>query len=288
MELRRTEQGFALYKEKDCIGQCALQPTADGAALSALCILPQWRRKGYGSYLLKEVLRSFAGYDRETATVFTAPLPADAGELAFWAKFGFAAEGGRLFRRRTPDLTAVKFVQDFLAVHLAHPHLCVDATCGNGGDTAFLCRLTAPEGRVLAFDLQPAAIVSTRARLEQAAVPAARYELICDSHANLLQYVQPGTADAVMFNFGWLPGADHAVFSTAQSSIPALEAALQAVRPGGVVSAILYSGAVIGSDEKQAVLAWLRALPLKSFTVLVCDFANWAETAPLPCFILKK
>ena len=40
--------------------------------------------------------------------------------------------------------------------------------------------------------------------------------------------------------------------------------------------------------KKQAVLAWLRALPLKDFTVLVCDFANWAETAPLPCFILKK
>ena len=68
----------------------------------------------------------------------------------------------------------------------------------------------------------------------------------------------------------------------------ALEAALQVVRPGGVVSAILYSGAVIGTDEKQAVLAWLRALPLKDFTVLVCNFANWAETAPLPCFILKK
>ena len=42
---------------------------------------------------------------------------------------------------------------------------------------------------------------------------------------------RPGTADAVMFNFGWLPGADHAVFSTAQSSIPALQAALEAVRP---------------------------------------------------------
>ncbi len=288
MELRRTEQGFALYKEKDCIGQCALQPAARGAALAGLCILPPWRRKGYGSYLLKEVLRAFGGYDREAATVFTAPLPADPAETAFWAKFGFAAEGTRLVRRRTPDLTAVKFVQDLLSSRLVHPHLCVDATCGNGGDTAFLCRLTAPEGRVLGFDIQPEAIASTRARLERAGVPASRYVLHCDSHANLLQYVQPGTADAVMFNFGWLPGADHAVFSTASSSIPALEAALQAVRPGGVVSAILYSGQVIGSGEKQAVLAWLRALPLSAFTVLVCDFANWAETAPLPCIILKK
>ena len=238
MELHRTEQGFALYKEKDCIGECRLSPAPKGAQLAALCILPRWRRKGYGSYLLKEVLRSFGGYDREAATVFTAPLPENAAELAFWGKFGFAAEGGQLVRRRTPDLTAVKFVQDFLAARLVHPQLCVDAICG--------------------------------------------------SHADLLQYVQPGTADAVMFNFGWLPGADHGVFSTAQSSIPALQAALQAVRPGGIVSAILYSGAVIGSDEKQAVLRFLRALPLKSFTVLVCDFANWAETAPLPCIILKK
>ena len=288
MKLEKTPGGYALYKEKTIIGTCQAQPTEQGADITALTIVPEWRRKGYGSYLLKEVLRGLGGYDKEMATVFTAPLPADAGERAFWAKFGFAAEGSGLCRRRTPDLTAVKLVQDFLAARLVHPRLCVDATCGNGGDTAFLCRLTAPEGRVLGFDIQPEAIASTRARLEQAGVPAGQYALHCDSHAHLLQYVQPGTADAVMFNFGWLPGADHAVFSTADSSIPALEAALQAVRPGGVVSAILYSGAVIGTDEKQAVLAWLRALPLKDFTVLVCDFANWAETAPLPCFILKK
>ena len=53
MELRRTEQGFALYKEKDCIGECTLSPAPKGAQLAALCILPRWRRKGYGSYLLK-------------------------------------------------------------------------------------------------------------------------------------------------------------------------------------------------------------------------------------------
>ena len=288
MELRRTEQGFALYKEKDCIGECRLSPAPKGAQLAALCILPRWRRKGYGSYLLKEVLRSFGGYDRETATVFTAPLPENAAELAFWGKFGFAAEGGQLVRRRTPDLTAVKFVQDFLAARLVHPQLCVDATCGNGGDTAFLCRLIAPEGRVLGFDIQPEAIASTRARLEQAGVPAGQYALHCDSHAHLLQYVQPGTADAVMFNFGWLPGADHGVFSHAQSSIPALEAALEALRPGGVLSAILYSGKVIGSDEKTEILQWMRSRPLKQCTALVCSFANWADTAPLPCFLLKK
>ena len=288
MKISATQTGFALYKEADVIGQCDVTPTPKGADITALSVLSQWRRKGYGSYLLKEILRRFGGYDREAATVFTAPLPADEGEGLFWQKFGFAPEDGRLVRRRTPDLTAVRFVQDYLAAHLPHPKLCIDATCGNGGDTAFLCGLTAPAGRVLAFDVQPEAIRSTRTRLEQANVPAERYELVCGSHADLLQYVQPGTADAVMFNFGWLPGADHTVFSHAESSIPALEAALDALRPGGVLSAILYSGRVIGSDEKTEILHWMRTLPLTRCTVLVCDFANWAETAPLPCFLLKK
>ena len=261
MKLSVTESGFALYKEAGIIGRCGVTPTPKGADITALSVLPQWRRKGYGSYLLKEILRRFGGYDREAATVFTAPLPADEGEGLFWQKFGFAPEDGRLVRRRTPDLTAVRFVQDYLAAHLPHPKLCIDATCGNGGDTAFLCRLAGPEGRVLGFDIQPEAVTSTRARLKKQGLTA---ELICDSHANLLQYVRPGTADIVMFNFGWLPGA------------------------GGVLSAILYSGRVIGTDEKQSILGWLRALPLEKYTVLVCDFANWADTAPLPCLVLKK
>lgn len=286
MKLTEIPGGFALYKEKTEIGCCRLTPTAQGADLALLSIVPEWRRKGYGSYLLKEILRAYGGYDREKATVFTAPLPADTGEQAFWEKFGFRAEAGRLVRRRTPDLTAVKFVQDFLASRLTAPELLVDATCGNGGDTAFLCGLCrASGGRVLGFDVQPEAIASTQAHLAALGYAA---ELHCDSHTNLLQYVQPGTADAVMFNFGWLPGADHSVFSTADSSIPALEAALAALRVGGVLSAILYSGRVIGTDEKQSILGWLRALPLEKYTVLVCDFANWADTAPLPCLILKK
>ena len=96
------------------------------------------------------------------------------------------------------------------------------------------------------------------------------------------------TADCVLFNFGWLPGAEHAVHSTADGSVPALRAALEALRPGGVLAAVLYSGKVIGDAEKQAALAFFKALPLTRYTVLVCEFANWAQTAPLPCFVIKK
>ena len=274
---------YSLYKEKGCIGHAVT--CAD--CFEALEIAPEWQSRGYGSYLLREVLRQNGGFDRTAPSEFTAPLP-DAGNTAaqaLAAKFGFVPRGGLLVRRRVPDLTAVELTHRFLRSTLAPGGLYLDATCGNGGDTAFLCRLVGEGGRVLGFDIQPEAIASTRQNLARKGLAA---ELHCDSHANLLQYVQPGTVDAVMFNFGWLPGADHGVFSHAQSSIPALEAALEALRPGGVLSAILYSGKVIGSDEKTEILQWMRSRPLKQCTALVCGFANWADTAPLPCFLLKK
>lgn len=83
MKISATQTGFALYKEADVIGLCDVTPTPKGADITALSVLSQWRRKGYGSYLLKEILRRFGGYDREAATVFTAPLPADEGEGLF-------------------------------------------------------------------------------------------------------------------------------------------------------------------------------------------------------------
>ena len=66
------------------------------------------------------------------------------------------------------------------------------------------------------------------------------------------------------------------------------QAALDALKPRGVLAAVLYSGQVIGDSEKQAALGFFRALPLTKYTVLVCEFANWASTSPLPCFVIKK
>lgn len=154
MKLEKTPGGYALYKEKTIIGTCQARPTEQGADITALTIVPEWRRKGYGSYLLKEVLRSLGGYDKESATVFTAPLPADAGELAFWAKFGFAAEGSGLCRRRTPDLTAVKLVQDFLAARLADPRL-ASSTAATGATRPFSPALWAKRAGERALDIQP-------------------------------------------------------------------------------------------------------------------------------------
>jgi len=51
-------------------------------------------------------------------------------------------------------------------------------------------------------------------------------------------------------------------------------------------------GSLVAPNNKntaiKAALAFFRSLPLTKYTVLVCEFANWAQTAPLPCFVIKK
>ena len=133
----------------------------------ALEIAPEWQSRGYGSYLLREVLRQNGGFDRTAPSEFTAPLP-DAGNTAaqaLAAKFGFVPRGGLLVRRRVPDLTAVELTHRFLRSTLAPGGLYLDATCGNGHDTLFLCSVAGENGRVIGLDIQPQAAANTNALL---------------------------------------------------------------------------------------------------------------------------
>ncbi len=253
------------------MGRCEVTATAQGAALTLLTIVPEWRRKGYGTYLLKEILRRFGGYDKGDGHRLHSPAAGGRRGAGVLGEVRLPGGGAQLCRRRTPDLTAVKFVQDFLTSRLAEPKLLVDATCGNGGDPAFLCRLARKEGRVLGFDIQPEAIASTERNLA-AKGPFGRAPLRQPRKPLTVCHPRHGGLRAVQLRLAAGCGP-HNVFSHASSSIPALEAALTALRPGGVLSAILYSGRVIGSDEKTEILNWMRALPLSRCTVLVCGFA---------------
>lgn len=253
MQIRQEKGCYTLYKENEAIGTAVV----DGTTILRLEVVPRWRGRGYGGYLLKEASapKRRTGPSRPLASRL--PLPRDAAGRALAQKYGFAPDGSQLVRRRVPDLSAVQLLHTFLTARLAPGGLYVDATCGNGHDTQFLCTLAGPAGRVLALDIQQQAVDNTNARLAAAGYGAVGRAVLHD-HARLAELVQPGTADCVLFNFGWLPGAEHDVHSTADGGVPALRAALEALRPGGVLAAVLYSGKVIGDAEKQAALSFLR------------------------------
>ena len=117
MQIRQEKGCYTLYKENEAIGTAVV----DGTTILRLEVVPRWRGRGYGSYLLKEILRQNGGLDPKQATRFTAPLPRDAAGRALAQKYGFAPDGSQLVRRRVPDLSAVQRFQDPL------PDVCVGA-----------------------------------------------------------------------------------------------------------------------------------------------------------------
>lgn len=181
---------------------------------------------------------------------------------------------------------AVHLAHEFLAAHVKSGDLCIDCTAGRGNDTAFLCSLVGESGRVLAFDIQPAAVESTRALIAGRGCSDI-CEVYLDSHANVDKYAQAGTVKAAVFNFGWLPGGDHKINTRADSSIEALKKCLDLLTPDGVMSLSIYYGRDTGTDERDAILAFLRELPLREYTVIISEFANRPNDPPISVRVYK-
>ena len=284
MQIQRTPQGFVLYKENTPVGHCQCHQQGEGWHLEWLKIDPAWQNRGYGSFFLKKILAQTGGFQPES--LHTASGVQSPAAVALLQKFQFRLEGSLWRRVRQREFTPVNMTHLFLQSRLKPGGVYLDATCGNGYDTEFLCRLAQPEGRVLALDIQPQAVDATNARLKRLGLDAIGRAIQAD-HQHLEQLVQE-PLDCAMFNLGYLPGADHSLFTQASSTQKALAAAITLLRAGGILSVCLYSGGVNGFEEKQAILTWLRQLPISQYTVVECGFSNWAEHAPLPCFVIKK
>ncbi|MDO5298844.1 MAG: class I SAM-dependent methyltransferase [Clostridia bacterium] len=162
----------------------------------------------------------------------------------------------------------------------------VDATMGNGKDTLFLAELVGESGHVYAFDVQAEAVERTGVRLTQAGMRG-RTTLLLAGHETMAQHV--GTPPrAVMFNLGWLPGAQHGVTTKTDTTLAAVDAAVRMVVPGGVVTVCIYPGHEEGNRELGALLAWAQALPVREFNVLHHRFLNAAAHTPQLLLIQKN
>ena len=163
----------------------------------------------------------------------------------------------------------------------------VDATLGNGHDALWLCGLVGENGRVYGFDVQAEAVERSRARLVEAGVEA-RATLILDGHQNMLSYVPPESADAVMFNLGWLPGSAHGVTTQTETTLEAVTAALDVLKEDGVMTVCVYPGHEEGARERDALLSWARGLDERSYDVMLRAYLNQSGDPPLMIAIKKN
>ncbi len=99
---------------------------------------------------------------------------------------------------------------------------------------------------------------------------------------------QEGTVSCITFNLGWLPGGDHRLHTTVETTIPALEQSLALLRPGGVLSLCIYYGKENGYRERDRVLEWLAGVDSRAYSVIAIGFPNRKNDPPLPVFILRE
>ncbi|AIQ72892.1 MULTISPECIES: class I SAM-dependent methyltransferase [Paenibacillus] len=168
-------------------------------------------------------------------------------------------------------MSVLSFAHKLISERLTLGDRAIDATVGTGADTLFLAKTTGARGEVYGFDIQAAALKLAEERLRLAREETSSLSgvtLLERSHAEMAEAVPanwPGTVGAVMFNLGYLPSgdADKNIITEPDSSIAALEASLQLLRPGGIITAVLYPGHAGGDLEAAAVEAWATTVSPK-------------------------
>ena len=147
----------------------------------------------------------------------------------------------------------------FLLQHLGEGDVAVDFTMGNGNDTLFLSNTVGQSGRVYAFDIQEAAINSTRDRLIREGAPE-NYTLILASHHRVGEFVKC-PIKAGIFNLGYLPGVNNKALTTKrETTLPAIQSAIDLLMPGGAIIVAIYPGHEEGRLEGEEIREYLKTL----------------------------
>lgn len=167
----------------------------------------------------------------------------------------------------------IHFSHDFLAEVIDREAVVVDATMGNGHDTAFLAQRA---GQVFAFDVQEAALLKTQERLDKLGLTNVR--LILAGHEQVDQYVD--SIRAAIFNLGYLPSADKSIITQPTTTLVALQKILERLEVGGRISIMIYYGHEGGEVEKDRVLDFVSQLDQTVFTAMIYKPLNQVNTPP--------
>lgn len=173
--------------------------------------------------------------------------------------------------------------------HLNPGDIAVDATVGAGFDTLFMARAVGPAGRVYGFDIQDEALERARATLCQGEVME-RVTLFKAGHERMPEFLPEeiyGKIKAITFNLGYLPGSDQQVTTTAETSLAAIETAMELVHPRGIVSVAIYSGHPQGENEKRALKEWAAGIPYDRFRIARYEFINKSSNQEVLLLIEK-
>ena len=181
------------------------------------------------------------------------------------------------------DLMALE--KQFLSNHIKENTVAIDFTMGNGHDTLFLSKAIGENGRLYAFDIQTQALENTKKLLEENNC-CNNYTLIKASHSLVKDYVKE-KFDVGVFNLGYLPGEDKSITTLRETTLVAVESALELLNDDGIILIAVYPGHAEGEIEGKLLTEMLSKLERKKICVSRFTIIN-SPTSPYFFAVEKK
>jgi Putative rRNA methylase len=166
----------------------------------------------------------------------------------------------------------------------------IDATCGNGRDTLFLCKLalSSGDGHAYAMDIQSMAIEKTRKLLSEnlEANLLNRIILTQGCHSQFPTEICESSVKLIVYNLGYLPGGEKSLTTFSPTTLKSLESAQTLLKKGGIISLTCYPGHPAGKIEEEHLLAYVSGLEPKAWSSCHHRWINRREAPSL--IILQK
>ena len=186
----------------------------------------------------------------------------------------------------------LSFVHWVWKSHIKKEATVLDATLGNGHDSIFILKeiLNAGTGKLYAIDIQKEAIDSTLKNMQKASLNEfliGQFHPIKACHSTIDQIEIPENFDLIVYNLGYLPGADKGITTLSETTLISIKKALLKLSAFGMITITLYPGHDEGEVESQHIEAFIQTLDEKSYQVLKLTWQN-KKIAPYVIVIQKR
>ncbi len=178
-------------------------------------------------------------------------------------------------------LRIIEFAHKIIKDKVSSNEICVDMTIGNGNDTLFMAKIAK---FVYGFDIQQKAIDNTSKLLNENNL--SNFQLFLSSHENVDKLIKE-KVKAFIFNLGYLPTGDKSITTNYESTINAINNALNILDIKGVIVIVVYTGHESGKIEEEKLNEYIKTLSQKQYDVVSYRFLNQINNPPY-CIVIER
>ncbi len=138
---------------------------------------------------------------------------------------------------------------------------------------------------VLIFKTQLYKILAPSSKKKLAIDHYDRVFLFHQSHASFPPIAYKKSISLIVYNLGYLPGGDKQFTTLAAETLKSIDEALKLIRPQGMISITCYPGHPEGQREEEGLIAYLKTLSNKLYTIC---YHQWVNRHASPSLILIR